>query len=459
MMVNNMLRIEEINNYINIEKKKINNKYRLKYHMMPPVGWMNDPNGLVYFNNAFHLYYQYNPYNTLPGTMLWGHFESNDLIMYKDKDVAIIPSKEHASIFSGGAIESGNLVNALYTLHYEYEGNKSEDIYLATSKDGNTFVNHKCVFDNELLPDNICRVDFRDPCPVKINDTFYVFVGGKDKKLNKGVIIVLKGNSLENLEYFFTIGPLYELGDMGECPSYARVGEKDVLIASGCRVAPLDNNFKNENSSVFIVGNLDFVKGKFDIDFIKEIDKGDTFYAPQFIRGTNEPIMIGWLEMWGKQYPTHEWKHGYSGALSIPRKLSYRNNDIYQEPIDSLKNYHKEANDKLSKCLDISFVLEDKGEFMIDSLNGKLVIGLDEYVYLDTTDSNNLNGCIRRSNNKYENCQIRVLFDVSSVELFISNGKETISSRIYLDGTYKVKINEYVNDLKIREIGDVNYEE
>lgn len=450
MMVIDMKKVNEINQFINSAKQNVNNQYRLKYHMMPPVGWMNDPNGLVYINGEYHLFYQFNPYNTLPGTMLWGHFKTEDLIKYQDESVAIVPDLEHASIFSGGAINIDNKINAVYTLHYEHDGYKKEEVYLITSNDSINFINNKCVFDNEKLPKNISRADFRDPFPVKINEDYYIFIGGKDEILNKGVIVVLKGKSLEELEYFFTIGPLFELGDMGECPSYYRVGNKDVLLASGCRVPNVDNDFKNSNSSVFIVGDIDFTNGKMNIDFVKEIDKGDTFYAPQFINGAKDPIIIGWLEMWDKPYKTHELKHGWSGAFSIPRKLSIKENDIYQEPIN-LDKYHKEYSNN-SKCLDISFKALQKGEFVISSGNNDAKIILDKHLYLDTNNSNNLNGCLRRTNNNYDFCSVRILLDVSSIEVFVSGGKEVISSRIFLDGDYNISFNENIIEVDIKEL-------
>ncbi|MDE6655595.1 MAG: glycoside hydrolase family 32 protein, partial [Anaeroplasmataceae bacterium] len=395
-----MKSLSEIDNFVEVQKKKVNDKYRLKYHMMPPVGWMNDPNGLIYFGCKYHLFYQYNPYNTLPGTMVWGPSTSKDLIRFKDEPIAIVPTEEHTSIFSGGAIEINGELNAIYTLHYEHDGLKKEEVYLSKSKDGIHFSNPVCVFDNDVLPENISRMDFRDPFPVQIDDTYYVLLGGKDIKLNKGVIVVLKGNTLDKLEYAFTLGPFYELGDMGECPSYYKVDNKDVIIVSGCHVQNRENDFRNINSSIFIVGELDFKQGKMAIDFIKEIDKGDAFYAPQFINGSNEPVMIGWMEMWGKEYPTHEMNHNWTGAFSIPRKLLIKDNDIYQMPVDNIKSYHK-AYCSNTHCLDICFDIFYKGKFEINGTNGKVVLSLEDYFYLDTTQANNKNGYIRRTNHTY----------------------------------------------------------
>ena len=447
-------KILSANNYIANSRNSVNNEYRLNYHMMPPIGWLNDPNGLIYFKGRYHLYYQFNPYASRPGKMFWGHFMSEDLINYVDDGVALKPDMEDASAFSGGAIECDGKINALYTLHLENEQWKSEEVYKAESSVGFCFDQGIKVFDNEDLPKNISRTDIRDPCPVKIGDTYYVFVGGKDKILNKGVIVVLRGKTLNKLEYAFHLGPYYELGDMGECPSYFRVGDKDVILVSGCNVPARDNDFKNINSSVFIVGELDFKSGKMTVDYIREIDKGDSFYAPQFIRGLDRPVMIGWLEMWEKKYPTHEKNHGWVGAFSIPREISIKDGIIYQSPVKSLNNYLTEVSEGVvPKCADITLRFNGEGALTIKGDNGEVIIGKDSGVYLDTNLTNNMFGCVRRTNEVYETCEVRILLDVSSIEVFVDCGREVISSRIYIDGNYKLQVNGDISEIHIKEIG------
>ncbi|MDE6442541.1 MAG: GH32 C-terminal domain-containing protein [Clostridia bacterium] len=447
-------KILSANNYIIKSRHTIKNEYRLKYHMMPPIGWLNDPNGLIYFNDRYHLYYQFNPYASCPGKMCWGHFISEDLINYVDDGVALKPDIEDASAYSGGSIESDGKIIAFYTLHIENEKGKTEEVYKAVSSVGFCFDQGVKVFDNESLPENISRTDFRDPCPVKIGNTYYVFVGGKDKVLNNGVIIVLRGKNPDRLEYAFQLGPYYELGDMGECPSYFRVGDKDVIVVSGCNVPERGNDFKNINSSVFIVGNLDFENGKMDVDYIREIDKGDAFYAPQFIRGSEKPVMIGWLEMWEKKYPTHEKNHGWVGAFSIPREISVKNGEIYQTPVESLNGYLTSAEDgKVPKCAEITFKFGGEGSLTIRGVDGEVVIGKDSGVYLDTNLTNNMFGCVRRTNRNYETCEVRVLLDVSSIEVFVDGGREVISSRIYIDGNYNLEIKGGISQIPIKEIG------
>lgn len=446
--------VSQINGFISSQRGKVNAQFRQKYHMMPPVGWMNDPNGLIKFNGAYHLYYQFNPYASTPGTMLWGHFTSDDLISYADGGAAIVPCAEHVSIFSGGAIQYNGRIAAVFTEHYENEGERREEIYMALSDDGMNFYGRKKIFDNESLPAELSRSDFRDPCPVRTGDYYYVFVGGKLVKENKGVIVVLGGSTLERLSYKFTIGPFYELGDMGECPCYRRIDGKDVIIASACNVPARGNDFSNVNSSVFILGEIDFVNGSMKVENIREIDKGDAFYAPQLINGDDRPVMIAWHEMWGKPYPTGDMNHGWAGCFTIPRTLSVRGDEVYQSPVEELEKYLVGyEGDGVPACADIRFEFGGDGEVVLSGDDGSVALGCrDGAVYLDTRLSNNKNGCVRRTNYVYDRAEVRVLSDVSGIEVFVDGGRETISSRLYISGKLTLSAKGCVSKPQIKQV-------
>ena len=428
--------------------------FRQKYHMMPPVGWMNDPNGLIKFNGRYHLFYQFNPYAAHPGVMLWGHFISDDLIGYSDKGAAIVPDKEHVSIFSGGATEYGEKLAAVYTEHYECGGDRREEVYMALSSDGMNFSKGVRILDNDDLPEDISRSDFRDPFPVKTDDGYYVFVGGKLVKENKGIIVVLGGSGLEKLEYKFTIGPFYELGDMGECPCYRKIDGKDVIIASGCNVPRRGNNFANVNSSVFIVGKIDFEGKSFVAESIREIDKGDAFYAPQLINGDDRPVMVAWHEMWGKPYPTSDMNHGWAGCFTIPRELRVKDGEVFQSPISELEKYLVPyAGGGVPECADIRFEFRGDGKVEISGQDGSVAVGCrDGRVYLDTRRANNMNGCVRTVNRSREKNGVRVLLDVSGIEVFVDGGAETISSRIYIRGNRSLTASGEVCKLEIKKV-------
>ena len=73
-------------------------KNRLHFHMMPPTGWMNDPNGFSYYQGEYHLFYQYYPYDTHWNSMHWGHVVSKDLLHWKHLPAALAPDEDYDKI-------------------------------------------------------------------------------------------------------------------------------------------------------------------------------------------------------------------------------------------------------------------------------------------------------------------------------------------------------------------------
>ena len=85
---------KEIDIIINENKNNIKrDKWALKYHIMPNAGWINDPNGLCYFNGYYHVFYQYSPLDAKGGLKFWGHCKSKDCINWEDNGVALYPDK------------------------------------------------------------------------------------------------------------------------------------------------------------------------------------------------------------------------------------------------------------------------------------------------------------------------------------------------------------------------------
>ncbi len=78
-------------------------KYPQAYRTALKNGWINDPNGLIYFDDVYHMFYQYNPTEPSWDNMHWGHAESRDLIHWEEKDTALFPDNR-GTMFSGSAI-------------------------------------------------------------------------------------------------------------------------------------------------------------------------------------------------------------------------------------------------------------------------------------------------------------------------------------------------------------------
>lgn len=85
--------IENANNHI--KSTEVNDKYYPKYNFAAPVGWINDPNGLVVYKDELHLFYQYYPYDSVHGKMHWGHAKTKDGLNWEHLDVALAPDKEY----------------------------------------------------------------------------------------------------------------------------------------------------------------------------------------------------------------------------------------------------------------------------------------------------------------------------------------------------------------------------
>ena len=109
--------------------RRIPDTSRPKFHLSPYVGWMNDPNGFSYYKGEYHLFYQYNPYDTVWGSMHWGHAVSKDLIHWHYMPVALAPDKSYDSFgcFSGSAVELPNGEHLLMYTGVHKDSNTGEE--------------------------------------------------------------------------------------------------------------------------------------------------------------------------------------------------------------------------------------------------------------------------------------------------------------------------------------------
>ena len=140
-------------------------QYRPQFHFTPAINWTNDPNGLVYVNSAYHLFYQYNPFGNVWGHMSWGHAISYDLVHWQHLPVAI-PEENGVMIFSGSCVYDKNNTSglgkkgkepmvAIYTGHIET--NQSQHIAYSLDE-GKTWTKYA---KNPVL--DLHKKDFRDP--------------------------------------------------------------------------------------------------------------------------------------------------------------------------------------------------------------------------------------------------------------------------------------------------------
>jgi len=316
----------------------MNNVYRPNYHFSAPSGWLNDPNGLIYFRGEYHMFYQYHPGNDKDAVgACWGHTVTKDFLTWRNLPIAISPSESYDKngCWSGTAIEKDGKLYLLYTGYAETPNGVRQTQCLAVSDDGINFSKFEGnpVINSDMIPKDSSKVDFRDPDAFIVGDTTYVLIGSHT---NKGIpqVLLYKTKDLIKYEYCGVAAKRKNSGTMWECPNYLDFGEKQGLILSP-QWYPRDNNrFTNVSSTVYGIGKFDKKREKFVLSTFEEMDGGCDFYATRCTQlDTKTPIMTSWMQMWARKMIPLELGHGWSGIMGLPRLLLCKGKKIIQKPI------------------------------------------------------------------------------------------------------------------------------
>lgn len=454
-------------------------QWRPLYHFSPPANWINDPNGLIFLNGAFNLYYQHNPFENKWGHMSWGHATSKDLVHWNNLPVAIpeVVTKDTTTwIYSGSVVldknnTSGFGVNgeaplvAIFTADQPTQ--KKESQFIAYSNNGG--LTYQLYAHNPVIDLN--KRDFRDP---------NVFWHAPSKQwimtvamVNEHMIRIYGSKNLKDWTKLSDFGPAGYTKHGWECPSLIPLTVDNnpaktkwvLFLSSGGEHGPLMQYF---------VGDFDGINFK-NTDANNEVltvDYGDAFYAAIAWRDApgNKKILLGWLQ--NGRPETYPWK----GQMSIPRDLSLKTTAnglrLFQSPaaivssslikhtkngtlsrknisvnnkrIELSNHHHFNSN---ANWIDAEFQLNKakKVGFNITEKKGtpkKVVIGYDvakQELYVDCTDSEKGNksaeNIIQTAPMKPFNgtIKIRILLDKSSLEVFGNGGEKVISTMIYPD--------------------------
>lgn len=474
-----MSKLSKAREYVAKNKGEVNQEYRLGYHFMAEIGWINDPNGFVFYNSEYHLFYQYYPYNSQWGPMHWGHAKSKDLAKWEHIPVALAPDMYYDvdGCFSGSAIEKDGKLYLMYTGNLNPDTDKPENNRqiqnIAVSKDGVEFEKVKAnpVISSKDLPEHALPQDFRDPKVFKHGENYYV-VAASCNIDGSGQILLYKSKDLLAWTYVGVVARSEnKLGKMWECPDFFRLDGKDILIISPMGLIRDGDKFCNTSSSVYILGDFDYENCRYDYSTVEEIDAGFDFYAPQtMVDDKGRHILIAWMQMWGRRMPTHEEGHKWAGAMTLPREIKLIDGKLYQNPVEELKNYrlneisYKNIPFKDSLALEgvegqnievemeIDFlnarkfglkVLKDETNETVmyyDKVNGKFVLDRSKSgVELPGAEKDEDIKCVRKVtavllDNKLK---LRIFIDRISIEIFIQNGEKSMSSTVYPKSTAK----------------------
>ncbi|MGQ7561660.1 glycoside hydrolase family 32 protein [Streptococcus suis] len=450
-----MKTVVEANQFIQTEKGKVNPIFKPQAHLTPETGWMNDPNGFIYFRGEYHLFYQFNPYESVWGPMHWGHAKSKDLVNWEQLPVALAPDKAYDKdgCFSGSAIVKDDVLWLMYTGHIVNEdGTVSQVQNMAFSTDGVHFekIEQNPVATADGLPEEVIANDFRDPKIFEKDGHYYSVVATKHKD-NVGCIVLLSSPNLTDwkFESIFLKGEANQ-GFVWECPDYFEVDGQEYLIISPMRYQKDGNDFININSNIFVTGHVDWDKKVFVADSFKEIDHGHDFYAAQTTEcPEGERIMIAWMHTWGRKLVTNDLGHKWYGQMTLPRLLKQGENGLKQVlPAGILNSFDDiEIGQVIQGPSKLSLKLEDSLELKLGSDQDYLQFGYDkesQEVYIDRSSLKIQQAgeeewsTVRRAVT-VKATDLLVLIDTNCLEIFINGGQETLTSTFYVEGERAIK--------------------
>ncbi len=480
LMQVSMLSCKTAEKGIEIKDTFYNEPYRPQFHFSPEAHWMNDPNGMVYLDGEYHLFYQYYPDSNVWGPMHWGHTVSPDMIHWKHLPVALSPDSL-GYIFSGSAVadikntsglgtaENPPLV-AIFT-HHDPVGEKNgsqtfqnQSIAYSTDK-GRTWTKYA---GNPVLKNPGIR-DFRDPKVFWHEDSHkWVMILAVHDRIH-----LYSSPNLLEWTFLSEFGQgIGAHGGVWECPDLFKVKLNGISETKWVMLLSINPGGPNGGSATqYFVGNFDGTNFTRENKEIQWVDWGRDNYAG--VTWSNIPesdgrrLFLGWMSNW--QYanvvPTEVWR----SATTVPRELNLiRDNTGYiliSSPAEELKSlrsgkaqiYQEDQgnvgqreialdsinlsqSELLFNFAVLNNTADSMGIILENNAHQKVIIGysrIRKQLYVDRTISGQSGfskifaGISKAPYLAGDNVIFHVFVDASSVELFVDNGNRVMTNLVF----------------------------
>ena len=426
--------------------------HRPVYHFISPANWMNDPNGVTYWGDQYHLFYQYNPERAAFGIMHWGHAVSQNLIHWQDLPLALSPTPggpDERGSWSGCLFSDNGVPTIMYTgargdryqIQTQCLATSSDQLLTWEKYSGNPVLSKIPAISGQ-------DYDFRDPFVWREVDAWYMVLACRIKDVG-GSIFLYKSADLINWEFMHPLatGDIKKNGSVWECPSFFPLGDKWVLIVAG----------KGGNipfTVFYFIG--DYANQRFTPESHGVLDYA-YFYAPYSMQDRQgRRLLFGWVRE-GRSEEAHL-AAGWAGMHAIPRVLTLRDGHLHMEPIEELHTLRGEqvdvTNISLSGedipldvqglALDISAEFEAAGpvgialacaldgseqtRIVYDPQSKRLTVDRSQSSLGEENETSPDEAPHELASD--ESLQLRILLDGSVLEV-IANGRTSILSRIY----------------------------
>ena len=422
-------------------------KIRPQVHFTSQRGWINDPNGLIYYNGQYHMFYQHNPYGWAWGNMHWGHAVSKDMVHWKQLPEAIYPFGERDAAFSGSAVydpenTSGFRKNGIDPLIAVYTSTGRGECLKLSYDDGKTFVDYE---GNPIL-----KHRGRDPKVFWYESgnhwVMVVWDSERTKKMSTGQDAIINqhliytSTDLKNWTYQSGVAGFFECPELFSLPIEGKPGQvKWVMYDATGR---------------YMVGDFDGKKFTIDQHLKKFVYGGEYCYAAQTFNNvpSNKRIQIGWGR--GLTHPGMPFNQPQLFASELKLKNTADGLRLCPTPVAEITSLHEnpkifenkliKANDGLSVAVDgdpIHIIAEiEKGDATLFGIN---ILGYEiEYndlLGIFSTNSKNTKTSYEYVKPDSEIFKIEAIVDKNILEVFINDGEIYYVAPFDIEKTGKVE--------------------
>ncbi|MDG2917238.1 glycoside hydrolase family 32 protein [Bisgaard Taxon 10/6] len=425
--------------------------FRPVYHLAAPTGLLNDPNGLIWDGEKYHVFFQWFPFDALHGMKHWKHYTTTDFIHYRQAQ-DLIPDElfESHGCYSGGALPVGDKIACFYTGNTRRPSDNQRVPFqnLAVfDKAGNLLGKHPLM---ENSPAGYTE-HFRDPKPFFADDGKIRFICGAQRENLSGTAVVFEMNNLDNRPRLLgeLAIPAFDNQNvfMWECPDLLKIDDQDLFIWSPQGKTREAHQFQNNYHATYALGRLDGLT--FRAEHITELDQGFDFYAPQtFANTANRTILLAWVGLPDVTYPTDKYK--WHSMLTLPRELRAESNRLLQRPakeiyqnltalesvsltgeteIPDLDRAYLKFNAE-NQPFRLNFFSNDRQQTLTLSYDGNLLC-------IDRSQTDQTDWMEKLGGQRYCEIpnlqQVELFFDRSVCEIFLNLGEKAMTSRFFIE--------------------------
>ena len=449
---------------------------RLQFHLMPPTGWLNDPNGLCQSGGFYHVFFQYCPFDVNRGLTVWGHYRSRDLICWEYLGAALVPDfpGDCTSVYSGSALalENGGIW-AVYTGNVKYDGDfdyidegRESNTISCVSADGVHFGNKRCLLSNDDYPAD-CTLHVRDPKVWEEDGVYYLALGArkrrdgsqkrswKEQDRDYGAVLLYRSEDRIRWSFVKEISSRQPFGYMWECPDLFRVEDRWVLSLSPQGLTRGAFRYQNVYQSGYFLTESRTLPDFVQEEQFREWDMGFDFYAPQtFEDESGRRILIGWIGMPDseKEYRNPTTEYGWQHALTVPRQILPGENGLRQRPVEELERLRgsmriiEDGRETAvpGRIFDLEvdeienrpFHMRVAGELTLQYSDGVFLVG-----FSGAEAGRRLGGGRTARRARIGKLfSVRVLADTSVLEIYLNGGETVFTTRYYPEEAPVLKI-------------------